>query len=510
MLLIEKTVKLLDDFHFSVFREHVKNLSLRSYYPMVLIDVIDRDFQKEQTSEKLFELVYGDQPVGEKDMKKFFQLAHYTFKLTSFLARNYPDYLPHNISRTQHFINSGKLDAATNLAEMVLDVSRKIEDIDSEMKVLQLLAQREGYLESHKEASNYYVRIGELLKVKQCMNEINYFVYEKFKDKGKDTGVNIAEMTEFLQQYQNNKSVAVQLISRLNIFYLLYLYRDPGFYKEETYKELKLIEDALEKNNYIVFPYLLNIRPKLSFLKLNYTIRQFGTESVLEEATSLIEQSEEDLFWNSFINQPEINSIAIQTSYLITNYFTSYRDDHLQLLDNDIKDRIKFLKTKCRHLMENKLLQEKFVIRYINVSTLYTGLLLLGTREDIKEGFDLMEGLLLSYQQVAFHAYIDPIYLNMTLAGFCLQDFEAIERTYRRYKKSTTGKIVNVDNDLGINGFYYAAKWLETKRDQYAKKMSAVIEQSTDKTNINTTRKILIEVATYFKIPVKVVTIDEM
>ena len=53
MLLIEKVIKLLDEFHFSQFREHVKHYSVRSYYPLALVDVIDRRADVEQDSEKM-------------------------------------------------------------------------------------------------------------------------------------------------------------------------------------------------------------------------------------------------------------------------------------------------------------------------------------------------------------------------------------------------------------------------------------------------------------------------
>ena len=81
MLLIEKVIKLLDDFHYGLFHEHVKNISKRSYYPLVLIEAIDRDFGMEQDSEKLCKAVYGD--AAEKTKKKFFQLAFYNFNSIS-------------------------------------------------------------------------------------------------------------------------------------------------------------------------------------------------------------------------------------------------------------------------------------------------------------------------------------------------------------------------------------------------------------------------------------------
>lgn len=502
MLQIEKVVKLLDDFHFGIFREHLKNLSTRSYYPLALIDVLSRDLAIVQDKEKLFKSIYGEAPEGEKDLNKLWQLSHYTFKLTGYLARNYPDYLQHNITRIQHMVNQGKLDSATRLAEITLDISEKIEDYDTSIKVLRFIAQREAFFESHKEASGHYEKIGELLGLRQDLNEISLFVYGQLKDKGKEKAANVTEMQEFLQQFRSSKSQAVQLMARLNSCYLLYLSRDPGFYTPDSFRELQDIEDTLNKNDYLIFPHLHNLRPKLSFLKLNYSARQLDTEKVLEEASAIMEHSDEDLFWNSFINQPEINSISIQTSYLVSNFFTSYRDDHLELLPQEKKDLIHFLKNRCKSLLDNKKLQENYMVRYINLTTIYAGLLMLGTRKEIEESFEVLENLLLFYQQVPFHAYIDPIYTNMIMAGFCLKDFEKVERSYRRYKKSTTGKVVYQENDLALHGFYFASKWLETKRDQYVKKLAAIIGQTSGKPNLDSTRALLVNVSSYYNIPV--------
>lgn len=504
MLLIEKVVKLLDDFHFNVLHEHVKNLSVRSYYPLALLDVIDRNFEVEQESEKLYKAVYGEAPEGEKDMKKFFQLAHYTFKLTSYLARNYPDYLQHNSTHIQVLVNTGRLDAATALAEMAVDVSNKIEDFGTEMKMLQFLAQREVYLDNHKKALSYFERLGELMALKQALHDVNLFILQQLKDKGKESETPLSELLAFLEPFRESKSFAVQLMARLNSCYLLHIKRDSRFYSEENYEELLAIEDALNKYDYVIFLYLHNLRPKLSFLRLNYTARQLGTEKLLEEASAIIEHSEDDLFWNSFVNQPEINSIAIQTSYLATNFFTSYRDDHIQLLPEETRTRIKFLKNKSKILLENKLLQENYVVRYINLTTIYAGLLLLGDKQEIEESYNLLDNLLLFYQQVAFHAYIDPIYLNMIMAAFCLKDFEKVEKSYRRYKKSTTGKVVNEENDLTLNAFYYAAKWLETNRDQYVRKFETNLLQTIDKPHLQSTRKLLMDISTYFNFPIDV------
>lgn len=504
MLLIEKTIKLLDDFHFDIFHEYVKNLSIRSYYPLALIDVIDRDFNVEQDSEKLFRNVYGEQPEGEKDMKKFFQLAHYTFKLTAYLSRNYPNYLKHNFTKVEHLINTGELEKATNLAEILRDVSEKIQDYDTEIGALSFLAQKDNRLESYKSALKYFERIDLLVGYQKSINDLNHFISQHLKTKGKEAENNLSEHLDFLTPFHESGSFIVQMMSRLQTCYLYYNSRDAHFYSKEMFEELNKIEEELQKNDYVVFPFLHNIRPKLSFLKLNYSTRQSDFDKVLEESSKIIEESEDDLFWNSLINQPEFTSIAIQTSYYVSNYFHSYKENHLELLDEEVKSHIQFLKKRCKTLLSNKLLEEKFVVRYVNLSTIYAGLLLLGDEEDVKESIQTLENLLLFFQQVPFHSSIDSIYVTLVMGCFCLKDFEGMEKNYRRYKKSTKDKVVNPQNDLPLHGFYYCAKWLESSRNQYIKKLTAVIEESTGKASLNSTRKLLLEVAKYFKIPLPI------
>ena len=73
MLLIEKVIKLLDDYHYDVFREYVKNISIRSYYPLVLIDCINRSIEVKQSTEDLCKMIYADDnPNNEKTKKNYF------------------------------------------------------------------------------------------------------------------------------------------------------------------------------------------------------------------------------------------------------------------------------------------------------------------------------------------------------------------------------------------------------------------------------------------------------
>lgn len=509
MLLIEKVVKLLDDFHFDVYREHVKHLSLRSFYPLALIDVIDRDVTVEQSSEELFRKVYGEEPESDKDLKKFFQLAHYTFKQTSVLARNYPDYLQHNITGIQHYINTGKLEHATRIANMLVDVCQKIEDVSTEIKALNFLAQSELLLESGRESLKYYERLKILIGVQQELNELNYFVVNDFRNKGKeDSTKNKEEKLEYLREFTKSVNFSNRKIARLYILHLLHIYRDPAFYQPETYAELCEIEELLQKYDYIILPYLYNIRPRLAYLKLNYSMHQLSFEEVLNEASHMMQDSQGDLFWNSFINLAELSSIAIQTSHFVSTYFTSYRPDHMELLPEDVKEELEKLRKRCKTILENKVLAERFVVKYINLTTVYGGLLMLGDKSKVKECVNVLESMLMLYQQVPFHFSIDPVFTTLIMANFCLEDYEQIEKNYRRYKKSTKGKTVNPENDLTIHAYYYAAKWRENGRKQYVKKLTDVIEKTLEKRNLEKTRKNLLDIVAYYKIPVELANVQ--
>lgn len=502
MLLIEKVVKLLDDFHFNIFREYVKNISVRSYYPLALIDVISRDISIEQNSEQLCIDTYGLDEVDEKVMKKFFQLGHYTFKLIKYLSKNYPNFLQSNIPIIQHCINTGQLEKANKIADVLLEVSNKLEDFETELKILKTLIQQGVLLESAKQNQKYHQRIKTILNYEIGLNDIFEHLHTHFRAKGKALEkMDLQPHLDFFDSYSKSKSLKISIISRFCACFAKYYKRDQSFYTPKTFQALTRLEEDLEKYNYIVFPYLFILRHRIDMLKLNYQIRELDANKILEAAAKIIEDSEDVLPWNSYVNLPEIFSIAIQTSHYVSNYFFSYQENHLENFPYEVKEAINILKTRCVNLLSNPLLEEKFTVRYINLTTIYAGLLVLGDHEDIKKSINTLEGLLIFYQQIPFHPTVDAIFLNLTTGAFCLKDYEKLNDYYRRYKKATKGKAVNKENDLTIEGFYFAGKWLETKRNQYVKKLALVLK-ATEAPSLSSTRKMLMDIIEYYKIPI--------
>ncbi|MBL7882569.1 MAG: hypothetical protein JNL69_00755, partial [Bacteroidia bacterium] len=84
MLSIQKVILLLDDFHFNEFKTHLKESNAE--LPHKLVTQIRKDDWGQKESDDLCKAVYGSK--DEKSKKKFFQLVHYTFRLTSYLSRN--------------------------------------------------------------------------------------------------------------------------------------------------------------------------------------------------------------------------------------------------------------------------------------------------------------------------------------------------------------------------------------------------------------------------------------
>lgn len=501
MLLIEKVIKLLDDFHFGVFREHVKNISKRSYYPLVLIEAIDRDFETVQDSEKLCKDVYDE--YGEKTRKKFLQLAHYTFKLTAFLAKNYPDYLQHNIVRIQHLINSGELETAGVLGDLLIEISRKVEDFSTEIKTLEIKS-REAYLtESTHLTAKIHERINTLLDYQKDTNELMTFIHKGFDPKRKPSKEDVESNANYLKSFFEHESTFVRLISQYHYCYNFYILRDARFNEKNIFTLLEKVESELKKSDFLLFPYLNDYSYNINFLKLYHLLIHSDGEELMELTAQLLEQKDEILFSNSFINIPKLLSFTFQANLFAGKYLLSYKENFLDEIPPQAKDTIKKLKANILVFLSNPIFKEKYTIRYINLSTTYSLLLLIGTREEIEESINNLEQILLLYQQITFHSYLDSIYSILVTAHFSLKDYEKVDECFRRYKRTLKEKVVNPQNDLILHGFFYASKWLQNKRNQYLKKLEGVLIQ-TNKPNLSRTNKILKEVIEYYDIPIKI------
>lgn len=504
MLQIEKVIKLLDDFHFDAFREYVKNISIRSYYPLVLIDYIDRSIEVKQSTEAFCENIYtDDDPTDEKTKKKFFQLAHYTFKLTRFLSRNYPDYLSHNISKVQRLINDGNLAKANLYLNAVLDISEKIEDFNTQISALNILALQNELQENIKDVIKMYEQQTRVITHRLSVNQMYLYRQEQFSVKSKPkTTTDIEKILGYYKPYFNSESLVVQALSRYFYLHGLNFFNAKTFFDKATFEQIEYLEKLLENNNYLVFPYLEDLDYRVSYLKLRALIQNFDDSRVMDLASKILEDAEETYFWRNFASQPELFSIAVQTSYLSSYYNTAFKKNHLELLPDEAKSKILLIKKRCKRYLDNEFDENdpQSIVKYINLTAVYSGLLILGSKGENKEAIETLEMLLFNFQQTKFHAYIDPIFTVIIFAHFNLGNYEELENSYRYYRKKTGKITVNQENDFTIHVLFYTSKWLDTGRSQYMKKLQKLIDETPERLrNI----KLLNDLKDYYKMPIE-------
>ena len=212
MLSIQKVVVLLDEFHLGEFRKYLE--ANKAELPLKLVDAAKSLGWDEDDSDLLCKAIYSKAGVQEK--KKFFQLAHHTFKLTGYLSRNYPAYLLHNISQIERFVNHGRLREANQLAEILLDVAEKIEDFTTARAVLQFFAQHAYMREKKTEAIRFLERNAWVIEAEKALNEIYLYLRTNlhFKDKSAPSLAETERHLAWFEKHRESESFAVRVMAR--------------------------------------------------------------------------------------------------------------------------------------------------------------------------------------------------------------------------------------------------------------------------------------------------------
>jgi len=506
MLLIQKIIKLLDDFHFETFRNFLKNKSNRSYYPLALIDVIDRDCFTHRSIESLCKDIYDE--YNDAAHKKFLQLAHHTFKSTSFIAKNYPDYLYHNITKIQALINSGDLEKGTQLLTLTIEVSAKVEDRVTELNAQQIMAQHHVLTEKRDLAIKCFQRTTWLQEQQKQQLDILTYLHTNHALRSSDTVSkdHLEEHLSFFGQYKDSESFYVRFLQQCGTFFFLHLSRDRKFYSKEIFEKILECEKEYERYDYVVTPFLSNYIHVLQYLKLHHFIRVAALNEVSDIMPGLLAENNNLLFWESYFNVTELSALGILTSFYSKNYFLSYRKNHMEELPLEVKESFDLLKERCERMLDKTELEEKFIIRHINLSTLYALLLSCGDEDDIRKSIGILEGLLINYQQIPFYGFSDSIYTILMMGYFCIEDFDNVDKCFRRFKKNLKDKTVIADNDFIIQSLFYISKWRETQRNQYLKKLKLLFDD--DKfSDIEKSKKQINDIIEYFELPLNEVSI---
>jgi hypothetical protein len=501
MLSIQKVILLTSDFHYQEFRNHL--IEIKAELPLKLVEEIRNAQEAPQESDDLCKAVYGT--MDEKAKKKFFQLVHHTFRLTSYLSRNYPSYLTHNITRLESLINKGELKKANELANILLDVSEKIEDFHGSCAVLKFLAQQAYILEDKTNAVKYHKRIAEILEHEMALNELYLYIRQNLNFKGKSI-LSDKEMTNhlvMLKKLRTHPAVSVSLLSRYAWLYSLNFLNDERFFSKEILQEINELSEELDRNNFVIFSFSDDIQLNVDYLKLKHLMYTLDNEELQKESAHLIKKREALRFWKNYVNTPEIIFLSIQCSYFLSEYNHGYRKDYNKNLPASLKEEIAYYRSRCQEMLAKPIWEEGLHVRYINLQNIYCAFLILGTEQDIRQAIASLEALLVNFQQIPFHRLYDALFATLVLGLFFVQDHQGIQECYKRYEKLTAGLNKNQENDLTVKAVYYASQWIHSGRKQYLEKLQSVLDKSKVDPQLKLVQVLILDIAEYFVIDVK-------
>lgn len=501
MLTIQKLILLLEPEKLQAFKGHLAGTG--NALPLKLVQHIEDSGINQPETDALCELVYGD--AEEKSKRKFFQLAHYTFRLTTFLARRYPFYLSHNIKHIEELLNKGEMNNSLQHAENTLDIAVKIEDFPTQIWVLKFLLNFSLIREKRKEAIRQQIILNNALKIENLTNEISLYIREhlNWKDKTTLTGNNdIDKHIAFFNQYCDHDSVQVKVLSNYGICYCLSFLDDKKFYTPEVREKLEFLADELDKNSYVIFAFSDDVLLNIDYLRLKHFMHEFNEDDILKEATKITKKWQELRFWQSHIDTAQIVSLSLQASYYVTRYCISYKTNYLDQIPAHVKENINETVLICERLIETLKEEPDAHVRFINLNNIYCTLLLLCGTEKIKRSTEILEGILINYQQIPFQKLYDAIFANLIIAYFSLENHQAVADCYRRYEKLTAKRVKIEENDLTIKSFYYVSQWKQSGREQYLEKIRMILQEIKEHPELESTKKLIEELLDYFKVPI--------
>jgi hypothetical protein len=488
------------DVHFDELSKYFK--SINADLPLKLIQQIQKDGEQQKDSDELCKAIYKSKDTKTK--KKFFQLAHHTFLLTSYLSKNYPSYLTHNISKVEVLINKGEVDKANFIAENLLDIAEKTEDFQTTVSVLKFLAQQAHIIENKPASIKYHNRIKEVLHHETELNEIYRCLREDLSYKGKNSNTKneLQTFSEKFTSFEKSSAISVQLLAKYANCYLLSFYNDESFYSSKTFDKINFLINELERYSYLVFPFSDDIVLNVEYLKLKHFINTASKEELHKEVKNIIKHREPLRFWKNYINFSEIFLLSVEAGIFLNTYFYGYRKNFRADLPDDVKQEVEFCKNKCESILAAPLWQKGLHVRYININNIYCCFLLLGDETDIRKCIKTINSLLVNYQQISFHRLYDALFGTLSLAHLFLHEYDEVAKSFKRYEKLTKDVNSHPENDLSIRAIYFASQWVATERKQYAEKLNAILAQTQkEKAVLSKVTALILDLKSYFKIP---------
>lgn len=468
--LIQKFIFLLDDFHYKVFENILENS--HAQLPLKLCRNIRELLPVFNKHETLCKKIYGSYDI--KQRQRFNQLSAHTFRLTKYLAINYPGYLLPNINRIQQLVNNGQVKEANLLADVLLDIAQKTEDLQTQMVCLKFFTQQHFLYKEAIKGLKLNAQLLEVIKHEQLINDIIYTMRAVFNIAAKNRNMALhEEKKKEIKKLFNHKLVTVRLLARYAIVYETYYFNPIEFTTDRIKTLLSEIDKELNNHSYIVLPFLFDIQSSVNFFKLNSTLYDITTKEGHKALEEMNRHYKQVRFWNYYLNIPEVSSITIKASQYLSKYhFLVHREDYTEHVPLAHQEEIKNLQKRCEELLAGNFEEKRYINDLITLKMLHGGLTILcGGDANVKRAIQSLEAMLIEYQQVNIAGSVDSIFALLMIGYFSRKKYSRCAETFKRYIKVIKGKPVYKDNDLDIHTYYYLSQWLLSHRKQYEEKL---------------------------------------
>jgi len=468
--------------------------NINASLPLKLTKAIHQKLPEFDSHEELCTKIYGSFEKGPK--QNFNQLASYTFRLSNVLAQNYPDYLHHNINQIQRLINEGHGKEANFLAEVLLEIAERTDDFQCRIFVLNFLSQQAFIVRDVATGVKIDAQLTEVLDKERTFVDTQLFT-RKVLSATKKEKRDLDKIKDHLMGFAEDTSAAIRILSRHSYLLILYQFDLQAFEKPEIGELIVQLEKDLHNHAHVVFPYLVDLRSSLFYMKLNSTFGDLNSKESEREYEALAEHYKAIKYWKSFVNTGQLYLVTIQSTRLLNNCESQmYRQGYPAILPETEAQLIKNLIAKCKSFLDSGLDTVKYEYEILSYRILYGILLILSGGKNTKTGTDELESTLVAYQQVNLNTETDSIFLCLMAGYFALKEYDKCAKTFKRYSRSIKGKPEFEVNARKIYAYYYLSQWVVSKSKQYPIKLKALLDEDTT----GTSSKAIIEMMNYFGI----------
>ncbi len=497
--LIHRYIRLLTDNQVKKFINHLDETN--ALLPKKLVEVVYN--HPDWGAKEVHKAVYG----GKKSTHNLNQLISYTFKLSEWMAINYPFYLTHNIVKLNELVVEGKLNEATELAENTLYIAAKICDYSTQIAVLKFLTQQSYLLNQNRTAVEFHNLLMEAVEDEATFQRLQFM----FKTRLHSANINVVEKPtikrelEEMESFFNHRSIAVSLLSKLMFLQTTLFFFPEKFITKESLDFIERLEKDLNNHTYIVLPILFDFRSYLNFLKLNSVIYDINSLEGKRLFRDMEKYSSKIAYWNHYLNIPQMYVLTGKASYYMTKYHHLLpKSEYSKLVvSQDLKD-LKGLIKSCEELLSKNDWRVHYQKEYLHLVVTHSVLLMISDKGYINTSNEQLEQLLTTYQQVNITGSIDTIFVVLSIGYFAQGNFVKLEESFHRYIKLIKKKPLYEDNDIVIHVYYYLGQWLRHKRKQYIEKLMVQYNRTlADPVLFADTHHSIIELVKMYGVPIE-------